>query len=337
MRQGEAGVTGMRDFASFGDMDPAESAGKTDYAELARRMGEDLLRKRIEKQAEIWAKETHQGSGIFALERFVPVDAIIWFLIRAVGLGGVGRRNFLNVPVIEREVWLRDLPQAFEGFRLLQLSDLHCDLDPALTGVVVDRLRSTKFDYVVFTGDFHNRIGEEHTLSLAQMRRLIQETHGRCVGILGNHDFIEKVAFLESCGLPILLNEHTVVERGGSRMVLCGVDDPHFFRTDAIDRALEGVGDHEFKILLAHSPEISREAAEAGFAYYMCGHTHAGQICLPGGRLVVRNARCRDELFSGFWMEGEMPGFTSPGTGASGVPARFHCPGEITVHILRRA
>jgi len=300
-------------------------------------MGKDLLRKRIEKQAEIWAEETHQGTGLFVLERFVPVDAIIWFLIRMVGLGGVGRRNFLNVPVLEREVVLKNLPSAFDGFRLLQLSDLHCDLDPALTGVLVDRIHATKFDYAVFTGDFHNKIGEEHTLSLAQMRRVVQETQARCVGILGNHDFIEKVAFLESAGLPILLNEHTILERGGDRIAICGVDDPHFFRTDSIGASLRGVEPGLFRILLAHSPEISEEAAAAGFSYYICGHTHGGQICLPGGRLVVKNARCRDDMFRGFWREGDMLGFTSPGTGASGVPARFCCPPEITVHILRRA
>lgn len=318
-------------------MDPSEAAGHTDYAALAGRMGRDLLKRRIEKQAEIWARETHQGSGFFYLERFLPVDEIIWFLIRLVGLGGRARRNYLDVRVVERRVALAGLPPAFEGFRLLQLSDLHCDLDPALTRVVVDRLRGIRFDYAVYTGDFHNAIGEEATTSLALMRRIIRETAGRCVGILGNHDFIEKVAFLEHWGLPILLNESCCIERDGERIHLCGVDDPHFFRTDDLSRALQDVPPEGFRILLAHSPEISAEAAEAGFAYYLCGHTHGGQICLPGGRIVVRNARCREPLFRGPWQEGAMPGYTSPGTGASGVPARFCCPPEITVHILSRA
>jgi hypothetical protein len=69
----------------------------------------------------------------------------------------------------------------------------------------------------------------------------------------------------------------------------------------------------------------------------LCGHTHGGQLCLPGGFAVVRNAPVAAKFLAGAWTEAGMPGYTSRGTGASTVPARLFCPPEITLHTLRRS
>ncbi len=316
---------------------PSDAAGHTDYRRLAERMGRDVLERRILKQAGLWAREVHQGSGVFQLEGILPMDDIICATLRLTGMAGLTRRNFLDVRVVENEVALAGLPEVFEGFRLLQLTDLHCDLEPALVDVVIARLAGLTCDAVVLTGDYHNKIAAGHDVSLELMGRLIPHLPEPRFAVLGNHDFIEKVAFLEAAGLPVLLNESAVIERDGRRLWICGVDDPHFFQTHDLVRARASVPSEEPAILLSHSPETWREAAALGYALLLGGHTHGGQICLPGRIPVLRNAPVPARLLAGAWREGAMAGYTSRGTGGCGVAARLFCPPEITVHILRRA
>ena len=81
-----------------------------------------------------------------------------------------------------------------------------------------------------------------------------------------------------------------------------------------------------FKILLVHSPEIIKEAERCGYHFYLCGHTHGGQICIPGIGAVISNANCRRKFISGDWKYYKMQGYTHIGTGASCLPVRFNCP-----------
>jgi predicted MPP superfamily phosphohydrolase len=313
---------------------PSEAAGHTNYRRLAERMGRDVLERRILKQAALWARETHQGRGIFRLQSLVPFDDLVNLGLRVSGLAGPAHRQFLNVRVVQNEVRLRGLPDAFEGFRLLHLSDLHCDLDPQLIDVVIARLVGVNCDAVVITGDYHNTIGAKHDRSLELMGRLIPHLPHPRFGVLGNHDFIEKVAYLEAAGLPILLNESAFIERAGQRLWICGVDDPHFFQTHDLVRARAAVPDGQPAILLSHSPETWREAASLGYSLMLSGHTHGGQLCLPGGTAIVKNAPIPRRLLAGPWREGALVGYTSRGTGGCGVAARLFCPPEITVHVL---
>ncbi len=115
-----------------------------------------------------------------------------------------------------------------------------------------------------------------------------------------------------------------------------GVDDPHYYETDNLEKAMTGVSDDTFSILLAHSPEITRQAAYAGVDVYLCGHTHGGQICLPGGQPLIANSRCPHNQCKGAWKYDTMQGYTSRGVGTSSVDVRFNCPPEITIHTLRR-
>ena len=78
----------------------------------------------------MWAREVHQGKGFFMFEGIIPMDALVWHSLELAGLDKVGKRNFLDVQVVQNEVVLPELPVPFEGFRLMQLADLHLDLDP---------------------------------------------------------------------------------------------------------------------------------------------------------------------------------------------------------------
>jgi hypothetical protein len=97
------------------------------------------------------------------------------------------------------------------------------------------------------------------------------------------------------------------------------------------------IPDGEFSILISHTPEVYRQAALAGFNLLLSGHTHGGQICLPGGIPITLDSVLPRFMGSGAWKYGSLIGYTSVGAGSSIVPVRFNCPPEITLHHLRRS
>jgi predicted MPP superfamily phosphohydrolase len=133
----------------------------------------------------------------------------------------------------------------------------------------------------------------------------------------------------------MLLNESEAIERGGFRVHLAGIDDAHFYRMDNIEKAAQGFPHDEFSILISHTPEIYRQAAHADFNLLLAGHTHGGQICLPGGIPITLDSVLPRSMGAGSWKYHDMIGYTSVGAGASIVPVRFNCPPEITLHHLQ--
>jgi len=307
-----------------------ERLSDEDRARLSARLGAGVLARRLERERLLVRRESSLG----LLRFFGGKHAAIAGCLRAAGLEGLARRNFLDVRLVENPVALRGLPPAFEGFRLLQISDLHCDLDPALLDVVERAIRGVACDAVVLTGDYHDHIRESGKTSLALMGRLIPLLPRPRFCIFGNHDFLCRVPVYENAGLPVLLNEHAAIERGRDRLYFCGIDDPRFFRTHDLVRARGGIPAGSTTILLSHSPEVAAQAAALGYSLMLSGHTHGGQLCLPGGFVLLRNAPVAGRFLAGPWTEGGMPGYTSRGTGATGVAARLFCPPEITLHTL---
>ena len=120
------------------------------------------------------------------------------------------------------------------------------------------------------------------------------------------------------------------------RIHLAGIDDAHFYRVDNIEKAAAGIPEGAFSILLSHTPEIYRQAAHAGFRLLLSGHTHGGQICLPGSIPIMLDSTLPRRLGSGAWKHHDMIGYTSVGAGSSIVPVRINCPPEITLHRLQR-
>ena len=155
--------------------------------------------------------------------------------------------------------------------------------------------------------------------------------------MLGNHDTICMVPAFEEMGIRMLLNEQERIERGGAAIHLAGVDDAHFYRMDNIEKAAHGIPHDAFSILLSHTPEIYRQAAHADFNVLLSGHTHGGQMCLPGGIPVTLNCVLPRAMGNGSFKHHDMIGYTSAGAGVCIVPARFNCPPEITLHHLHQA
>lgn len=307
------------------------------FASLAQRLGRDRLEQRLLTQASHWATLAHQGSGIFRMEEVLPLDAIIAFGLAVTGLAGRARRNHRSPRVVERRWRLPRLPAAFENFRLLHLTDLHLDLEPDFVEALIPRVRSLACDAVVITGDFRNSTRDDFNPALLAARRLLEALPaGPRFGVLGNHDFIEQVPVLESAGLRMLLNEAACIERDGLRLWFAGIDDPHFYRTHDLAAASSGIPAESCIVLLSHSPEIADELPQGRFDLVLSGHTHGGQLCLPGGHwLHVPLKGQPAERVRGAWQAAGAQGYTSTGTGSCGVPARLNCPGEITLHHLR--
>jgi predicted MPP superfamily phosphohydrolase len=152
--------------------------------------------------------------------------------------------------------------------------------------------------------------------------------------VLGNHDTILMVPSLEEMGMRVLLNECEPIARGADTMHLAGIDDAHFYRVDSIEKAAVNIPHRDFSILLSHTPEIYRQAAHAGFDLLLSGHTHGGQICLPGSIPITLSSVLPRHLGAGAWTYHDMAGYTSVGAGSSIVPVRLNCLPEITLHHL---
>lgn len=301
---------------------------------LHERVGETHFRQRNTIELHHAGDVFGRGRTLFHIENADWVLDLLQSGLRMTGLYRRGLRNVLDIQVVENNFFVPGLPEAFAGYTILQISDLHIDITPGLAEAVVERVQGLDYDLCVVTGDYRWRTSGSDELALAEMRKIVPHLQQPAYAILGNHDFLEIVPPIEEMGLPFLLNETVALQRGGQRIYLSGVDDPHFYETDNLQKAGDKIPPDAVSILLAHSPEIYRQAAAAGYDVLLCGHTHAGQICLPGRVPLLNNANCPRKMVYGPWRFHHTQGYTSAGTGSSGVPVRFFCPPEVTLHRL---
>jgi predicted MPP superfamily phosphohydrolase len=190
------------------------------------------------------------------------------------------------------------------------------------------------YDLCVLTGDYRGATFGQFEAAMARMRPVLARIKQPVYGVLGNHDTIRMVPDLEDMGIRMLLNECEPVTHAGETIYLAGIDDAHYFRVDNIEKAASIIPHGAFSILLSHTPEIYRQAAHAGFDLLLSGHTHGGQICLPGSIPVTLDSDLPRKLGAGAWTYHRMEGYTSVGVGSSIVAVRINCLPEITLHRL---
>jgi predicted MPP superfamily phosphohydrolase len=278
-----------------------------------------------------------QGKGLFSIEHKVDLYAMIRFCLKISGFWKRAVRNYFDIRAVRREVHIANLPPEFDGYTLLQLTDLHADLHPDFPAHVKMLIQELEFDCLVLTGDYRTCTFGDHSGATAATIEIVSELDQPKYAILGNHDSLAKVPAMEAAGIRFLLNENVVIRRGNSELYLIGIDDPNFYQTHCFERAMLGVPREASKVLLSHSPQTYQTAAAAGIDLLLAGHTHGGQICLPGGWVLMHDGSSPRRLLAGSWTEGKLQGYTSRGTGASGLPVRLNCPSEVTLHVLRSA
>ncbi len=302
---------------------------------LEKRIGRVHLRQRLGIEADHATQIFGRGRTVFHIENWYSIHALIRLTLRGLGLYGRGLRNAAAIEIRHNEVIIPKLPDTFDGFTLLHLSDLHLDMDPAYPAVLIERLQQVDYDVCVLTGDFRAKTYGDCDAAIAALAEVRPHLRGPVYAILGNHDSIRMVPGIEALGITLLLNEAVALEREGARIHLAGIDDPHYYQVDNFDKATATISPEEVSILLSHSPETYRHAAHADFDLMLSGHTHGGQICLPGGIPLMTNADCPRRFCRGAWRHHAMQGYTSAGSGASVVGVRYNCPPEIALHHLR--
>jgi uncharacterized protein len=307
------------------------------YKALGERIDKDAMNRRLVKQAQQESERVFQGKNLLNPDRIPYFFEMVRFFLNITGLYEKGRRHFLDVRMVTNEVFFDTLPQEFDGLRLLQLSDLHLDLEPELTPVILKLLEGLHYDLAVITGDYRDDTKGSITDCLKYMERICGVLKQPAYGILGNHDPIELVPALEKMGLPMLMNETVTFEKNGEKLFISGIDDPHYYEGDDFEKLRGTVPKGEFSILLSHAPETHKQALDLGYDFVLAGHTHGGQICLPGGIIVIHNGDCPSYMLAGNWKYKSLKGYTSRGSGGCRLPIRFFCPPEITVHVLRKA
>lgn len=238
------------------------------------------------------------------------------------------------------------LPEAFEGFKIAHVSDLHNAVFGRKNEKLLSLIRAAKPDIIAITGDL---IDSRHTdidsaLAFVEAAAEIAPIYY----VTGNHesrlDFDEIEPRLIAAGARVLRNEAEDIGRGGERIRLAGIDDPSFIRTGetAEERAaaeLEQLGDGggTFTVLLAHRPELVEVYAEYGAGLVLSGHAHGGQVRLPLlGGLYAPGQGLLPEYDSGLYSLGETQMVVSRGLGNSVAPLRVNNRPELVIVTLSR-
>lgn len=238
------------------------------------------------------------------------------------------------------------LPEAFEGFKIAHVSDLHNAVFGRKNEKLLSLIRAAKPDIIAITGDL---IDSRHTdidsaLAFVEAAAEIAPVYY----VTGNHesrlDFDEIEPRLIAAGARVLRNEAEDIGRGGERIRLAGIDDPSFIRTGgtAEERTaaeLEQLGDGggTFTVLLAHRPELVEVYAEYGAGLVLSGHAHGGQVRLPLlGGLYAPGQGLLPEYDSGLYSLGETQMVVSRGLGNSVAPLRVNNRPELVIVTLSR-
>jgi predicted MPP superfamily phosphohydrolase len=304
-------------------------------AELETRLGRLHARQRLGIERDHEAQIFGQGLTFVHLENWVSVQSIIRGALKLTGLYWRARRNAERIVLRHNEISFKALPPRFDGFTILHLSDMHVDMNEGAMQRLIELVADLSYDLCVLTGDFRGKSFGPFEATLAGVEKVRRHLQPPVYGVLGNHDTIEMVPGLEAMGIEMLLNECEAITRGDQRIHLAGIDDAHFYRMDNIEKAAFQIPHGEFSILLSHTPEVYRQAAHANFDLMLSGHTHGGQICLPGSIPIMLESALPRRMGAGAWRHHTMIGYTSVGAGSSIVPVRLNCPPEITLHRLR--
>jgi predicted MPP superfamily phosphohydrolase len=253
---------------------------------------------------------------------------------------GTHRQNGLSrVEITRLELALPRLGPSFDGYRIVQFSDLHMGtwLNRSRLASVIEMVNQEEPDLVAITGDFVTSDPDRYMEDLVEPLSGLQTRDG-AVAVLGNHDhWTDPRAIrqaLRRSEITDLSNEVCTLQRGEEFLHIAGVDDflEDLDRLDLVLGKLPGSGP---AILLAHEPDYADESAASGrFGLQISGHTHGGQIVLPLIGPPVLPPRGR-KYPAGFYLVKGMKLYTNRGIGTTAIELRLNCPPEITVLTLR--
>jgi predicted MPP superfamily phosphohydrolase len=236
-----------------------------------------------------------------------------------------------RIHVTDQRIWLNGLPEAFRGFRILQLSDMHHSRYVPLERAerMVEMANRLRPDLVALTGDFVSY----SRASIEPIARVLGGLYARSgvVAVLGNHDFrvdaraIERA--LSARGIEVLRNRHFLLRKRGSVLAIAGVDDYHYGADP--ERALAGIPEGVTSVLLAHNPRQLGSLVERGVGLVLSGHTHGGQVNLPLLGTIYGRSPEKLRYKIGWDRMGDTQIYVSRGIGTIVLPWRLRCPAEM--------
>jgi len=240
------------------------------------------------------------------------------------------------IAIERQEVFLRKLPGALDGFRIVQLSDLHYGplVDPRHLERAIAVANDLRPDLIALTGDY---ISQERIYA-APCAELVGQLKARCgvYAVLGNHDHWTDAKLIADLfraeGVRMLINQGVRIDTSGEAFWLAGVDDTMVGLED-LSLSLAGARDEEFKLLLAHNPTILRRAARAEVDLVLSGHTHGGQVTIRPEK--NRSGRPRRRMLRGLGRRANTQIYVTRGLGTVILPIRYGCPPEVSLLELR--
>lgn len=237
---------------------------------------------------------------------------------------------------------LPNLPAAFDGLRIVQLSDFHSGPYMSREHMLSVRrlIEDLKPDLYFFTGDFVDARAEQMPPFVDAFENL-QAPLG-VFTVLGNHDYFANIQTVEAglvaAKLPLLRNTSHVLEHRGAQLAIVGVDDlwarSRRGRGPDISAALKGLPENILKICLSHQPNYWPEIKQHNIDLTLCGHTHGGQFGIVGTQISL--ARLASPYVAGLYKENGKQLYVNRGLGVFGIPMRIGMPPEITELTLRR-
>jgi len=267
----------------------------------------------------------------------------------AAAIGADGYFESAHPELKEIEILLPRLPEAFDGFRIAQLSDFHYENRLAAVPIrkAIELVNNRRPDLIVLTGDFvtvpvldlHRRTASRAARYAEPCARLLRQLRAAegSFAVLGNHDAasdaMKVTSELAAHGIPVLRNRSIPIERGNARFWLAGIDDVLEGAAD-LDATVAGVPAGETIVLLAHEPDFADTVATKPVDLQLSGHSHGGQIWIPGigapwlpplGRKYPR----------GIYQFGNLTLYTNIGIGTIRAPIRLNAPPEISLITLR--
>lgn len=269
---------------------------------------------------------------------FLPVALTL--LVSSIALSGFGVWQAIQVPEVRTvNVNIAGLSPAFEGYRVVQLADIHATrlLPREWVEQIVAKTNALKPDLIALTGDMSDgtlKVRYNDVEPLAHLRAA-----DGVYAITGNHeyyfDYHEWIPAWQQLGIPFLMNSHVRISRGEGSLVLAGVTDKiakrFGFEAPDLARALKGTTPNDTVILLDHRPDTAVKNAQSGVKLQLSGHTHGGMVRGLDQAVKAVNGG----FVSGRYQVGNMTLYVSNGAGLwSGFPLRLGRPSEITEFIL---
>jgi hypothetical protein len=186
----------------------------------------------------------------------------------------------------------------------------------------------------VMTGDFVDPMIHDLPRVRSILKRILSAMHTRfdVLGVLGNHDSDAVAEILHEAGVHVLRNEVYIARTGTWPVSFFGFD----WLQPCVEHMTNQMPSPGLRVGFAHSPRDASLALQIGAHVFLCGHTHGGQVCLPGGLPLLGRTRPRLYL-RGAWSSGSLQGYTSRGVGVCGGSPRIFCRPEVAVHTLAAA